>query len=386
MKIISVVGARPEFIQAAPLRRLLQKSPRHRELWIHTGQHYDYQMSQAFFDDLGLPSPEYNLEVGSGSHGQQTGAILAKIEEVLLAEKPDCVVVRGDTNSTIAGALAAVKLQIPLAHIEAGERSYDRRMPEEINRLVTDRISNIHFCSSQSAVRRLMQEGIEESIYWVGDVMYDALLQHLPLARAKSTILQEVGLSPKGYALVTIHRAANTDSPQQLGAIVDTLNQIPETIVFPAHPRTRAALERYQLKLADHIRVIPPVGYFDMMVLEENARLIATDSGGVQREAYFLSIPCLTLRDTTEWGETVEVGWNRLVGADTDEILDAWFSFSPPSEHPAIFGHGIAAQQILSALECRFGRSYAHTLSSKWATPSVALEAARPLSQLATGI
>jgi UDP-N-acetylglucosamine 2-epimerase len=374
MKFISVVGARPEFIQAAPLRRLFQQSSEHRELWVHTGQHYDYQMSQAFFDDLGLPAPDYNLEVGSGAHGQQTATILAKIEEVLLLEKPDCVIVRGDTNSTIAGALAAVKLQIPLAHIEAGERSYDRSMPEEINRLVTDRISNLHFCASQSAVRRLMQEGIEDSVHWVGDVMYDALLQHLPLARAKSSILEQVGLSAKGYSLVTIHRAANTDSPEKLGAIVGALNQLDETIVFPAHPRTKAAIERYQLELGDHVRLIAPVGYFDMMILEENARLIATDSGGVQREAYFLGIPCLTLRDTTEWGETVEVGWNRLVGADAHEILDAWFTFAPPEQHPPIFGNGSAAQQLVTILERTLGDTQTTAHTTAWSvTPLAAL-------------
>jgi UDP-N-acetylglucosamine 2-epimerase len=354
MKIISIVGARPEFIQAAPLQRVFRQNPGHREVLVHTGQHYDYRMSQAFFDDLGLPAPDYNLEVGSGSHGQQTAAILQKIEEVFVAEKPDCVIVRGDTNSTIAGALAAAKLQIPLAHIEAGERSYDRRMPEEVNRLVTDCISNLHFCASQSAVRRLMQEGIENSVHWVGDVMYDALLQHLPLARAKSTILGQVDVSAKGYSLLTIHRAATTDSPQALGAIVDALNQIPETIVFPAHPRTKAALERYQIELGAHIRVIPPVGYFDMMMLEQNARLIATDSGGVQREAYFLAIPCLTLRDNTEWGETVDAGWNQLVGTSTHEIVDAWFNFAPPTHQPAIFGNGHAAQQIVAILERTF--------------------------------
>jgi UDP-N-acetylglucosamine 2-epimerase len=264
--------------------------------------------------------------------------------------------------------LSAVKLQIPLAHIEAGERSYDRTMPEEINRLVTDRISNLHFCASQSAVRRLMQEGIEESVHWVGDVMYDALLQHLPLARAKSTILEQVGLTPKGYALVTVHRAANTDSPQQLKAIVGALNQLDETIVFPAHPRTKAALERYQLELADHVRMIAPVGYFDMMILEESARLIATDSGGVQREAYFLGIPCLTQRDTTERGETVDVGWNRLVGTETDEIVESWFSFEPPIQHPPIFGNGSAAQQLIAILEKKIGgaqeKSYFTTLSA----------------------
>lgn len=372
MKIISVVGARPEFIQAAPLRRQFQQNSRHRELWVHTGQHYDYRMSQAFFDDLGLSAPDYNLEVGSGSHGQQTAAILAKIEEVLLIEKPDWVIVRGDTNSTVAGALAAVKLQIPLAHIEAGERSYDRRMPEEINRLVTDRISNVHFCASQSAVSRLMQEGIADSAHWVGDVMYDALLQHLPLARAKSRILADVGLVAKDYSLVTVHRAANTDSPEQLGGIIEALNQVGETIVFPAHPRTKAAIERYQLVLGDHIKMIPPVGYFDMMVLEENARRIATDSGGVQREAYFLGIPCLTLRDTTEWGETVEAGWNQLVGTATDSILEAWYSFTPADQHPPIFGHGNAAQQIVTILE-GLQESQATTFSMAWsATPAVA--------------
>jgi len=273
--------------------------------------------------------------------------------------------------------LAAVKLQIPLAHIEAGERSYDRHMPEEINRLVTDCVSNLHFCSSQSAVRRLMQEGIEESIYWVGDVMYDALLQHLPQARANSKILEELDLKPRSYSLVTVHRASNTDSVQQLGAILDALNQIPETVVFPAHPRTRAAIERFQLKVANHIRLIPPVGYFDMMVLEENARLIATDSGGVQREAYFLGIPCLTLRETTEWGETVEAGWNQLVGAETHEILDAWFTFTPPNEHPAIFGNGDAAQQIISILEHRFGGGRAVSLASLWATTPLMLDLER---------
>jgi UDP-N-acetylglucosamine 2-epimerase len=222
-----------------------------------------------------------------------------------------------------------------------------------------------------------MQEGIEESIYWVGDVMYDALLQHLPLARANSTILEELDLKPRSYSLVTVHRAANTDSAQQLGAILDALNQIPETIVLPAHPRTQAAIERFQLKVADHVRLIPPVGYFDMMVLEENARLIATDSGGVQREAYFLGIPCLTLRETTEWGETVEAGWNQLVGAETHEILDAWFTFTPPNEHPAIFGNGDAAQQIISILEHRLGGGHAVSLASLWATTPLTLDLER---------
>lgn len=351
MKILSVVGARPEFIQAAPIRRALQASGAHTEIWVHTGQHYDYQMSQAFFDDLGIPAPDYNLEVGSGRHGQQTAAMLSRMEEVLLAETPDWVVVRGDTNSTVAAALAAVKLEIPLAHVEAGERSYDRRMPEEINRLVADCVSNLHLCASRAAMTHLAQEGITDSAHWVGDVMFDAQRQHMPLARQHSTMLSQLGLAPKQYALVTVHRAANTDSPARLGGIVEALNAVGEPVVFPVHPRTRAALEREQLTLADHVRVIPPLGYFDMMVMEENARLIATDSGGVQREAYFQGIPCLTLRDETEWSETVTAGWNLLVGAEPETILEHWFSFAPTGEQPPIFGDGHAAERIVALLE-----------------------------------
>lgn len=351
MKIISVVGARPEFIQAAPIRRALQARGVHTERWVHTGQHYDYQMSQAFFDDLGIPAPDYNLEVGSGRHGQQTAAMLSRMEEVLLTEAPDWVIVRGDTNSTVAAALAAVKLGIPLAHVEAGERSYDRRMPEEINRLVADCVSTLHLCASRAAVAHLAQEGITGAVHWVGDVMVDAQRQHLPLARARSTMLAQLGLDPKGYALVTVHRAANTDNAARLRGIVQALNAVDEPVVFPAHPRTRAALAREQLTLADHVRVIPPLGYFDMMVMEENARLIATDSGGVQREAYFLGVPCLTLRDETEWSETVAAGWNLLVGAESETILRHWFSFAPTGHQPPIFGDGYAAERIVALLE-----------------------------------
>jgi UDP-N-acetylglucosamine 2-epimerase len=350
MKIVSIVGARPEFIQVTPVSRALREIGHHQEILVHTGQHYDYLMSQAFFDDLGIPTPDYNLEVGSGSHGQQTAEILVRLEEVLLKERPDLVMVRGDTNSTVAGTLAASKLQIPTAHVEAGERSFDRRMPEEINRLVSDCLADLHFCASQTAVRRLFAEGITDTVHWVGDVMLDAVLQNRPIARRKSDILARFELKPKAYALVTTHRAANTDDPVRLMQIVNALNKVSETIIFPVHPRTRKALMQLDAHFLPHVRLTDPVGYFDMMVLEDNARLIATDSGGVQREAYFLGVPCLTLRDETEWVETVIVGWNKLVGVELEQIIDAWFNFVPPAEHPPIFGDGTAGQRITQIL------------------------------------
>jgi len=348
MKIISVVGARPEFIQATPVSRALRKN--HQEILVHTGQHYDYKMSQTFFDELGIPSPDYNLEVGSGSHAGQTAEILVRFEELLLKEKPDCVIVRGDTNSTLAGALAASKLHIPTVHIEAGERSFDRRMPEEINRLVADKLSSAFFCVSQTAVKQLADEGITKDVHWVGDVMLDANLANRPLARQKSTVLSTLELVPASYGLVTVHRAANTDDPERLSNIVKALSQVGETVIFPVHPRTRGALDKLDVQFGDNVRLIEPVGYFDMMVLEENARIIATDSGGVQREAYFMNKPCLTLRDETEWTETVEVGWNKLVGVDMNMIINEWKTFAPPAEQPPIFGDGKAGEKIANIL------------------------------------
>lgn len=349
MKIVSIVGARPEFVQGAPVSRAL-RAQGVREILVHTGQHYDYKMSQAFFDDLGIPEPDYNLEVGSGGHAGQTAEILVRLAEVLVKEQPDVVIVRGDTNSTIAGALAASKLHLPVAHIEAGERSFDRRMPEEINRIVTDSISDVFFCVSQTAGRQLAAEGHRAHVHVVGDVMYDAALHNRELARQRSHIVADLGLTPGGYVLTTVHRAATTDDPERLGAIVDAFNAAPEPVVFPAHPRTRGALERLGRPFADHVRVIDPVGYFDMMQLEEHARLIATDSGGVQREAYFLKRPCLTLRDETEWTETVSAGWNQLVGVEAERIKAAWTTFTPPAEQAPIFGDGHAAERIAEVL------------------------------------
>ncbi len=349
MKIISVVGARPEFIQATPVSRALRKS--HHEILVHTGQHYDYKMSQTFFDELGIPAPDHNLEVGSGSHAGQTAEILVRFEEIVLKENPDLIIIRGDTNSTLAGALVASKLHIPVVHIEAGERSYDRRMPEEINRLVADQLSSAYFCVSKTAVKQLAREGITENVFWVGDVMLDANLANRPLARQKSTVLSTLGLASGSFGLVTVHRAANTDDPARLANIVTALNQVGETVIFPVHPRTRGALEKLDVQFADNVRVIEPVGYYDMMMLEENARIIATDSGGVQREAYFMKKPCITLRDETEWTETVHVGWNKLVGVDVDAILHEWKTFTPPAEQPPIFGDGKAGEKIAHQLD-----------------------------------
>jgi len=348
MKFVSVVGARPEFIQATSVSRALRRN--HQEILVHTGQHYDYLMSQTFFDELGIPSPDYNLEVGSGSHASQTAEILVRFEEVVLKEKPDMVIVRGDTNSTLAGALVASKLHIATIHIEAGERSFDRRMPEEINRLVADQLSSVHFCVSQTAVTQLAKEGITKNVFWIGDVMLDANISNRPLARQKSTILSKLELASGQYSLVTIHRAANTDDPNRLTNIIKALSQVGEIIIFPVHPRTQAALQKLDVSFGDNIRMIDPVGYYDMLMLEENARLIATDSGGVQREAYFLSKPCLTLRDETEWTETVSVGWNKLVGVDIDQILYEWKSFEPPEKQPPIFGDGTAGEKIANIL------------------------------------
>jgi UDP-GlcNAc3NAcA epimerase len=348
MKIVSVVGARPEFIQATQVSRALRA--KHQETLIHTGQHYDLPLSQTFFDELEIHTPDFNLEVGSGSHTRQTGEIMFRLEEVLLKERPDLVMVRGDTNSTLASALVASKLHIPLAHIEAGERSFNRRMPEEINRLVTDKLANFNFCASQTAVGQLASEGITESVHWVGDVMLDAMLHYKPIAHHRSNVMGRLNLAPGGFCLVTIHRVGNTDDPERLCRIIQILNETRETIIFPVHPRTAKVLTKIKARFGEHVKLIEPVGYLDMILLEENARLIATDSGGVQREAYFLGVPCLTLRDETEWIETVESGWNKVVGVDHDVVFSAWQNFNPPKEHPPIFGDGTASQRIANVL------------------------------------
>lgn len=353
MKVVSIVGARPEFIQAAPVTRALR--PRHQEILVHTGQHYDYEMSAIFFQQLGLPAPDYNLEIGSGSHAQQTGHALIRLEAVLEAEYPDWVIVRGDTNSTLAGALAAVKLGLRLVHIEAGLRSFDKTMPEEINRVLTDRIADVLFCPTDIAVRNLAAEGITTSVYQVGDVMYDALLHNVTLAEVRSTVLADLGLSPRNYLLATIHRAGNTDVRENLTAILAALAETNELIVFPVHPRTRRQMASFDLDVTPNVRLVEPLSYFDILVLQKHARLLLTDSGGMQKEAYCLGTPCVTLRDQTEWVETVEAGWNVLVGSDTQRITQAIHSFKPPTEQPALYGDGRAAERIVDTLECLSG-------------------------------
>lgn len=351
MRIATVVGARPQFIKMAPVSRELEKRGLD-EIVIHTGQHYDYEMNKIFFEQLGIKEPDYYLGVGSGSHGYQIGEMLKRIEGVLLEEKPDVVLVYGDTNSTLAGALAAVKLHIKVAHVEAGLRSFDKRMPEDVNRVLTDHVSDYLFAPTKTAVRNLRNEGIKKGVYLTGDVMYDALLHNIEIARKNSRILSELGLRPKEYLLATVHRAENTDNRKNLESIISAFIESEELIVFPVHPRTKRYLGKYHImgkvKNADNIILIPPVGYLDMLILEENARKILTDSGGVQKEAYFLKIPCITLREKTEWVETVEDGWNILVGANKEKIIRAIKEFEPKGKtYTYKFGNGKASKEIV---------------------------------------
>ena len=354
LRIFTVLGARPQFIKAAPVNKALRETS-HSEFILHTGQHYDYGMSQVFFDELNIPQPDINLGVGSGPHGQQTGQMLERIEEALLAESPDWVLVYGDTNSTLAGALSAAKLHIPVAHVEAGLRSFNRQMPEEHNRVLADHCADLLFCPTQTAVDNLAKEGITQGVHLVGDVMYDAVLQFAEIASRRSTIMQKLGLESRGYLLATIHRPYNTDVPVNMRNILSVFAEIEEPVVFPVHPRTRQRIAEYGLgDLQSKIRnpiFIDPVGYLDMLTLEKNARMILTDSGGVQKEAYFFAVPCITLRPETEWVETVEVGWNLLRDAEFSQILQAVNEHHWPVEPPPpIFGDGNAAKKVIAAI------------------------------------
>ncbi len=349
MKIVSVVGARPQFIKAAPVSQQLRHQ--HKEVLLHTGQHYDYGMSQVFFDELDIPVPDINLGVGSASHGRQTGEMLMGIEGALLEEQPDWALVYGDTNSTLAGALAAAKLHIPVAHVEAGLRSFNRRMPEEVNRVLTDHVADLLFCPTQTAVDNLAAEGIVAGVHNVGDVMYDAVLHNGTLAAANSRILEDLEVQPGAYLLVTVHRPRNTDDSSRLRAIFGAFEVVEEPVVFPAHPRVREAIAAQIQRAPPNVRLVEPVGYLDMLQLERQARAILTDSGGVQKEAYFFGVPCITLREETEWVETVQTGWNRLVGADRDEIVAAVRNLQSPVECPPLFGDGHAAERMVALLE-----------------------------------
>lgn len=360
LRILTVVGARPQFIKAAALHRALDARPNVEQILIHTGQHYDPNMSDVFFDELEIPAPDYQLGIGSGSHGAQTGQMLEKIEDVLLQRRPDWVVVYGDTNSTLAGAVAAVKLHLPLAHVEAGLRSFNRRMPEEINRVLTDHASDLLLAPTTAAVDNLNDEGITpEAIHLVGDVMFDAALFYAEKAQRQSDILARWNLKSHQYVLATVHRAENTDELSRLRAIVEGLGEIAKQlpVVLPLHPRTRAALAREGLleSAQTHLRIEEPVGYLDMVRLERDARLIVTDSGGVQKEAYFCRVPCVTLREETEWKELVEAGWNRLVSPQNADLVrqgvTSMLEAPPPQETTdGLYGGGDAAGSIAKLL------------------------------------
>jgi len=354
MKILTVVGARPQFVKAAALSRAAKESGI-REKLLHTGQHFDANMSAVFFEEMEIPKPDFTLGIGGLPQGAMTGRMIEEIEKVLLQERPDWVVVYGDTNSTLAGALAAVKLHLPLAHVEAGLRSFNKKMPEEINRLLTDHASEILFTPTEGAAEQLIKEGIEQrKIHQVGDIMADAALYYRKRADEKSAILETLQLTPKEYGLVTIHRQENTDAPEKLEAIIRSLCEVAEQlpIVFPLHPRTKKALEKADLfGLANEkLKLIDPVGYFDMIRLEGGAKVILTDSGGVQKEAYLFSVPCVTLRDETEWRELVENGFNRLSPPDCLEAFHAALD-SEPNWSLSLYGGGDAASRILSVLQ-----------------------------------
>lgn len=358
-KVVSIVGARPQFVKAAVVSRALA-SAGVSDVLVHTGQHYDFEMSALFFDELELPEPKYNLGIGSGHHGAQTGRMLEAIESVLLRDRPDMVLVYGDTNSTLAGALAAAKLHIPISHVEAGLRSFNRQMPEEINRVLTDHIADVLFAPTAIAMRNLESEGIPAvRIIRTGDVMHDATLRFAARAEGVSRVLQRLQLQSRTYILATLHRGENTDDPSRLRAIfeglADVAQQLP--VVLPLHPRTRKAIERAQIRAAvlQRILVLEPLGYLDMTMLEKHARLIATDSGGVQKEAYFHGVPCVTLRGETEWLESLEGGCNQLVFPMNGEAVAMGIRESlrrNPTFRSGVYGDGHSAVHIANAISC----------------------------------
>lgn len=348
MKIITVIGARPQIIKAAAVSHVLRQ--KHQEILVHTGQHYDKNMSDVFFAELNIPHPDFNLGIGSGSHGEQTGQMLILLEKLYLKEKPDIVLVYGDTNSTLAGALAASKLLIPIAHVEAGLRSFNRAMPEEQNRILTDHLSTWLFTPTKIGETNLNNEGIHSGIHNVGDVMYDGVLFFQK--RIPSNALDQLGIKQANdYILATVHRAENTNNPKRLSTIINALNHSNENIVLPLHPRTLKYINEYGLQFNDNVQIIDSVGYLNMLALIQRAKKIITDSGGVQKEAYFMARPCITIRDQTEWVETVQNGWNNLVGADEEKIINSIQNFQPNGNPPLIFGDGCAAEKILKILD-----------------------------------
>ncbi len=344
-KIVSVIGARPQFIKSAALSRSLRRHIL--EVSVHTGQHYDSEMSDVFFGELAIPHPDYNLGIGSESHGVQTARMLIGIEQILQTEQPDAVLVYGDTNSTLAGALAASKLCIPIMHVEAGLRSFNRAMPEEINRVLTDQLSTLLFAPSAVAVAHLRNEGITKGVREVGDIMLDVLTASVPLAVARSKVLDSLGLRRQSYYLCTIHRAENTDDRETLSRIFEGLRTLDRPVVMPLHPRTSKMLETWSIPTDGALRCIGPVGYLDMVSLQHSALAILTDSGGVQKEAYYVGVPCVTIRNETEWVETVETGWNVLCAAEAEAIRGAAIAqarFQGP--RPPLYGSGRTSEEI----------------------------------------
>jgi UDP-GlcNAc3NAcA epimerase len=352
MKIISVVGARPQFIKAAPVCRALRA--RHDEILVHSGQHYDYAMSDVFFEELGIPKPDFNLAVGSAGHGKQTGEMLGLLEELFVEQRPDVVLVYGDTNTTLAAGLAAAKLNIRVAHVEAGLRSFNRTMPEEINRVLVDHLSWQLYCPTRTAVQNLGAEGVTQGVRLVGDVMLDTA-RFFSERSTGDEVLARFGVSRGGYYLATVHRAATSDDAEKLGAVVRALARLGRPVVWAVHPRTAKNLASFGLdtavEQAENVQATPPLSYLDTVALLRDAAGLFTDSGGMQKEAYFFRVPCVTLREETEWVETVDLGWNRLVGTDEDGIVAAASDLSHPSRHPEIYGDGHAAEAIARAIE-----------------------------------
>src|SRR4051794_1814074 len=351
MRILTIIGNRPQFVKAAAVSHRLRE--RHEELIVHTGQHYDDELSRVFFDELGVPAPDRQLGAGSGTNTAQTARMLSELESVLAAEAPDLTLVYGDTNSTLAGALAAAQARIPLGHVESGMRSFDRSMPEEVNRVLADHTSDLLLCSTPTAVANLEREGVTGRVDLVGDVMADVSLAFRDIAEERSTAVEDRALEPGGYLVVTAHRAGNVDDPARLRLLMELLESLPLPAVLPLHPRTRSRLEAAglleRLERAPELELADPLGYLDFLKLVRHARAVLTDSGGVQKEAYLLGVQCVTLRDTTEWVETVEAGWNELVGLDRDAALAA-LEHRPPAERPGLYGGGQAAERVVEVL------------------------------------
>jgi UDP-N-acetylglucosamine 2-epimerase len=349
VNVVSIVGNRPQFIKAAPVARALDGLCNH--MLVHTGQHYDADLSQIFFEELGLRPADRRIESGSGPHAEQTARLLVGLEPVIEEERPDAVLVYGDTNSTLAGALVAAKLQVPIGHVEAGLRSFDRRMPEELNRMLVDVLADLRFCPSDTAVSNLAAEGITAGVHMVGDVMVDVAQTFAPIAGRRSEALGQAGVEPGGYVILTAHRPANT-LPETIRTLVEVIEAVEMPVVFPPHPRTRAALERAGLleRAAAAAHLTAPLGYLDFTALLMSAAACLTDSGGVQKEAYLHRVPCVTLRDTTEWVETIATGWNRLVDLDPVAVTAALSSATRPPEHPPLYGDGAAAGRIAAVI------------------------------------